>query len=182
MDKSALSSRVIKNLEDLSAYLKAYTTLRTTAIKSGNLAVSDVDFDLSYFFKPESEQLDTICGTSACAVGHFAVMRGFETNLSGVTDNKLIRLSWHDFSRDILGVGPSDETEQIWDWLFSAAWVDCDNTPLGVAARIEHFLEHGVPDEFYTEDYDCVANSDQIIEMYLPCRQALELECGIAKS
>ena len=44
---------------------------------------------------------------------------------------------------------------------------------------IEYFLEHGVPDEFYTEDYDCVANSDQIIEMYLPRRQALEEACRI---
>lgn len=179
MDKSALSSRVIKNLEDLSAHLKSYVTLRMTAVKSNNLKASDIDFDLTYFFKPKSDQVDTICGTSACAVGHFAVMRGFETNSSGVTDNKFTELSWCDFSRNILGIGPCSETEQIWDWLFSAAWVDCDNTPLGVVARIDYFLERGVPDEFYTEDYDCVANPDQMIEMYLKRREVLELECGI---
>ena len=179
MDKSALSSRVIKNLEDLSEYLKSYTTLRATAIKSSNLKANDVGFDLTYFFSSKPNESDVVCGTSACAIGHFAVMRGFKPTLSGAADKKGVEMIWQDFSRDILGVGPCSETEQIWDWLFSAAWVDCDNTPLGVVARIDYFLEHGVPDEFYTEDYDCVANPDQMIEMYLKRREALELECGI---
>ena len=103
---------------------------------------------------------------------------------AGVVDHVYGNFSWwHEFSEEHIGVASHNEQAPIWDWLFSGRWQVYDDTPLGAAARIEYFLENGVPDEFTRQhafDVDVIfaggCYGRGIIAKYLPRRQALEAE------
>lgn len=183
MHKSVLSAEAQNNLVELSEYLKVYA-------KQNAIHKKPIDFGLDIFFQEESDIKDYECGASACAVGHFAVMRGYaadengvfiENNVvckNGLTVNGGVNMGWRDFSKNVIGVSTWGEQQIIWNWLFSSGWCKFDNTPLGVAARIEYFLEHGVPDGDGINDVFGM-NVKKLLSTYLERREALERECGI---
>lgn len=43
--------------------------------------------------------------------------------------------------------------EGTWQWMFDAGWGQVDNTPEGVALRIEYVLDYGAPPPFATEEW-----------------------------
>lgn len=83
----------------------------------------------------------TKCGTAGCAIGH-----GPFAGIPKYADE-----SWYAYAERVFSGSDGD----LFDWLFSSAWYDYDNTPEGAAKRILHTLEHGVPvnHEFNTEIY-----------------------------
>lgn len=179
MDKSILTKQAQQNLQDLADYLKAYAAKRSSEEVNEPTAA----FGMGRFFNDELDKTAHQCGTSACAVGHYAIMREFECTEVSVIDKNLCELSWHKFSEEHIGVASHNEQAPIWDWLFSGRWQVYDDTPLGAAARIEYFLENGVPDEFTRQhafDVDVIfaggCYGRGIIAKYLPRRQALEAE------
>ena len=181
MDKSLLSEEAQSNLAELAAYLKSYAK-RWWVNGDTSGGNKPIGFDLERFFQEDLLTKRHECGTSACAIGHFALMRGFYVWQHGVFPIEGSEgMTWADFSTNIIGVSPRGNQKRIWHWLFSSYWSDFDNTALGVVARIEYFLEHGVPDEFSELDLsdDDGENADQVIDHYLDIRQNLEAKYNV---
>ena len=190
MDKSLLSEQAQSNLVELATYLKSHHKAWVKANTSGGKDEL-VGFDLWNFFHPSSENEEHKCGSTACAIGHFAVMRGYEAKEVGVyvTENTVgengfisdgNRMRWADFSDSIIGVASDGRQRIIWNWIFSSHWVRFDNSALGVAARIEYLLEHGIPYEFLAieiSDMDA-QHARHIINRYSHIKDALEAECA----
>ena len=189
-NKSELHDVTISNLQDLSKHLKS---VGVSLIADKLTVQSDVvGFDIgSYFSKIGGRDSGHICQSSACAIGHFAVMRGYEAKEVGVyvTENTVgedgfisdgNRMRWADFSDSIIGVASDGRQRIIWNWIFSSHWVRFDNSALGVAARIEYLLEHGIPYEFLAieiSDMDA-QHARHIINRYSHIKDALEAECA----
>lgn len=74
------------------------------------------------------------CGTVACAVGH-GPMFGIEPRIDEY---------WHDYSHRSFGCNPYVR-KSLFVWMFGTDWSIIDNTPQGAAARINFFLEKGLP-------------------------------------
>ncbi len=142
---------VRQNLYNLANFLKT--------VQEDNV---DVEFEMGSFYSTAEGYLLNRCGASACAVGHYAVMLGWEASddgtrpIGGFGDNPPTELhygslmSWTDFSDVVIGV-PRDsniEGRDAWDWMFDGDWNQSDNTAKGAAARIEYYLAHGVPEDF----------------------------------
>lgn len=145
----------VQNLRDLSAYLKA-------------LPETNVTFDMATFYDDNttSAELERLgeCGTSACAVGHYAMMRGWTSSHGGVkppvgvaikhglvrADGGAYPIGWSEFCTKEIGVEAiNDGEDELFEWLFDAYWGRIDNTPEGAAARIDYFLEKGLPSNFH---------------------------------
>jgi len=72
------------------------------------------------------------CHTIACAVGH-GPAAGIKAKATEV---------WKEYIKRAFGIlTGSDE----WYWLFSEGWGRTDNTPHGAGARIQIFLDKGIP-------------------------------------
>lgn len=142
----------VQNLKDLSAYLKS-------------LPKTKVTFDMATFYDTNAE-LERLgeCGTSACAVGHYAMMKGWKTREMGAQppadvarEHGLVRaeggtysMGWSEFCTKVIGVEiMTGNDDTLFEWLFDAYWASIDNTPEGAAARIDYFLEKGLPSNFY---------------------------------
>lgn len=82
-----------------------------------------------YSLKEEME-----CGTAACAAGYGP--------MAGIAPRQ--REGWNEYITRTL-IDTSLGHAFAWRWCFSCDWADIDNTPHGAAARIEYFLENGVP-------------------------------------
>ena len=179
MYQSPLSETVKANLLELADYLKGYAKL--VASNKGYKAetVVPVGFDIEYFYEKEVEIADHECDTTACAVGHFAIMRGFKAHGDGVVIEDGNLVDWRVFSENVIGIAPQGDLERYWDWMFCCTWVDCDNNPLGVVARIEHVLAHGVPDSYDNYFADCPIAAQKLMSVYLERRKELEIECGV---
>lgn len=118
-----------KNLETLREYLR-----------SGELKA---EFDMQHFCEhscqPGSESrrlwnVTTHCGSVGCAVGHATLC----------VEPKRPTEDWAGYMHRVLGI--RDWTAQE-EWLFHGGWADVDNTAEGAAARIDWFLNFGVPDD-----------------------------------
>ena len=181
-DKSVLTDEAQANLVELAAYLKNYATKIAEANRLKKSNAKATGFDLDHFFEDHHSGKHHNCSTTACAVGHFAIMRGYDPSFEGVNVEGDTSMGWRTFSAKVIGISPSGEHELIWDWLFAGVWSECDNTPLGVVARIEYFLEHGVPDDFNTELFSFIGNTtpEDITGTYIKRRYELETECGVA--
>lgn len=110
-----MTTEQIENLKKLSAYLK-----------SGNLKASFSMYD----YAQSSHLTRTTCGSVGCAVGH-APFVGIE---------KFPNEAWGMYSVRVFGI---NNTDLVWDFLFSAKWVKFDNTSLGASLRIDYYLEFG---------------------------------------
>lgn len=145
--KIKLTEFANNNLRALAGYLR-------TLAANGNV-LDGVGFDLATFSDTDLADKSE-CQSSACAVGHFAIMLGGKPTDDGVILESGVFLDWLGFSIQSLGIkstGASGEAV-AWEYLFGDDWASIDNTPLGVVARIEFFLEHGVPNRFI----DCSDN------------------------
>ena len=183
MDKSLLSEFAINNIKELADYL------RLVALKSmeddNRPNVDIVKFDIANFFDEEYLVDGMDCHTSACAIGHFAIMHDLKHDRDGAYTKNGNFFGWRHFAEECVGIKQWGEQGTIWEFLFSGKWAFVDNTPLGTA-RIDHFLEHGVPDVFIkspifqdTGIYNPIDVSikDEVVQPYLARRQALEAEC-----
>lgn len=141
--------------EYVSAETRAELAKLSTYLREKASQDSHLKFDMETFYSPNPH----LCGSSACAIGHYAIMLGWEPVNGGVSPpakqglencpaDRGEVLGWMTFSRQVLGLKSRGATEHDWNWMFSGEWGDVDNTALGAAARIDYYLEHGVPDSF----------------------------------
>lgn len=144
-----LTDRHRENLAKLAAYLES-------------LPADYSHFRMSVYYTPDhhdwNDERDSFvpCGTAACAVGHgpAAGIGGPALgSLDGYADQPIdsgfvASTDWDDYSNTHLC--PIDA--EAWYFLFDSRWLRRDNTHQGAAARIRHFLVHGVPprEEWYT--------------------------------
>ena len=145
--KIKLTEFANNNIRALAGYLKT--------LAANDNVLDGVGFDIATFSDDDIADKSE-CQSSACAVGHFAIMLGGKPTEHGVILESGVFLDWLDFSIKSLGIestGTSGEAV-VWEYLFGDAWENIDNTPLGVVARIEFFLKHGVPNRFI----DCSDN------------------------
>lgn len=78
------------------------------------------------------------CGTVACAAGH-----GPNAGIKPLDDE-----NWATYSIRLAG-----HCDRSWNWLFSAWWIEYDNTLQGAVKRIRYYLKHGVPAWFNNDDF-----------------------------
>lgn len=141
--------------ECVSAQTRAELVKLSTYLREVDSRPSNLKFDMETFYSPTPHE----CGSSACAIGHYAIMIGWQPMYGGIAppEGQVVEtcsigesnvLGWQVFSRQVLGLSNRGSTEEDWDWLFSGEWGGVDNTALGAAARIDYYLEHGVPDPF----------------------------------
>lgn len=175
VNRSSISSAAQANIKKLAEHLK---TLGTNDNRFDN-----VSFDMQFycrFLDVEDDVEDNDCGSSACAVGHYAILLGADVEVDGVDMPNGDSLTWVQFAQKYVGINPCGWSEQqiCFDWLFSGEWDVLDNTPLGAAARIEHFLEHGIPQSF--ADSTSVAKYNKsMVAVYLARREALEHDAAL---
>ena len=164
-----------KNLKELAAYLRKFTVLPKVPL-----------FDMTSFYNPQYEEDDVgVCATAACAVGHYAIMRGWDASENGAKPKNpskeylaeytgmhgdLKRMSWCDFCTEEIGVEAISDDTSVFDWLFGSDWDEVDNTPTGAAKRIDYFLEFGVPEKFIDLGGDSKACEayKETLEKYTP--------------
>ena len=179
LHKTALTDFAIGNLQQLSERLKSVSLSLAKAQPDQNMAL----FGMRHYVKADKSKNGHDCISSACAVGHFAILLGLECGQEGVIDDEGLEIGWDTFSEEYIGIPQYGEQSVIWDWLFSCRWSVLDDTPLGAAARIDRFLERGVPSKFSTSpafdfslDFDDVSKeeSTHMISYYLARREALE--------
>ena len=153
-EKLVLSKKAAGVIADLSDYLKKIAV--TENENKEELVAFDMEFFHKLFFHKltagDAERNE--CGATACAVGHCAVMMGFIPTGNGVITREQEEdgevLNWNEFCKQYIDINPTGTQEDIliWDWFFSGGWSEVDNTPLGVVARINYFLEKNLPKNF----------------------------------
>lgn len=130
------------NLESLSNYLK------------GPL---QAEFNMAQFHDGADSASPT-CGTVGCAVGHATLA----IEPLAMNPGHYYPESYYSYAKRVLGV---DYIAKEWDWMFSDKWAlrhdddtgeeitGPDNTPQGAAARIDVFLQRGVPEDYLQQMY-----------------------------
>lgn len=99
------------------------------------------EFDMSRFCGSPTGPFITampLCGSVGCAVGH-----GPDAGIPPLADEK-----WDEYSNRVF---ISAHMGGAWEWCFSGAWSDTDNTPQGAAARIRWFLEKDLPADWFDQ-------------------------------
>jgi hypothetical protein len=97
-------------------------------------------FDIGIFMRRGNNCLSPrasvhVCLTAACIIGWLPAS-GFPAKRDE---------DWFDLSERAFGIAYESDD---WDWLFGSQWVHCDNTPIGAALRIEHYIAHGLPENW----------------------------------
>jgi len=89
------------------------------------------------------ESIKHECNSVGCVIGHCTVLdkRPLPILRSGDID-------FNDWSLDFTGLDPNSNE---WRYLFASEWEDVDNNPVGAAKRIRHFLENGLPKNWYEQ-------------------------------
>ena len=101
-------------------------------------------FDMATFFsrgmqefKPDTKANLNICGTVACALGHFPSF-----GMPGLHDEEWIGYSYRVTGLDICRAGE-------WDWCFGQDWAYTPyNAAKHAASRIWWLLDRGLPDDW----------------------------------
>jgi len=97
-------------------------------------------FDMGKFRTGEYKERE--CASVGCVLGHCTVI---DENLLPIDhDNNIDFPNW---SLEFTGLHPFYHLEK-WQYLFSSDWSYVDNTPVGAAKRIRHFLEQGLPQDW----------------------------------
>lgn len=126
---------------------------RTNLIKLANYFSQHkklkADFDMHEYCEYSHFIMSTNCGSIGCAIGHGPY--------AGI--DKYANEYWREYSERVFGI---DICSRLWDFLFSSAWTDVDNTKIGVVRRINYVLKNGhIPDDFNTCDI-----SKKIVSQY----------------
>jgi len=110
-------------------------------------------FDMYHFREGESVKHE--CDSVGSVLGHCTILdrRPLPLDKSGEID-------FYAWSKDFTGL-PSNSYE--WQYLFFYSWSACDNTPVGAAKRIRHFLEQGLP-----KDWQKQMEGDASLSCYAP--------------
>ena len=89
------------------------------------------------------ELLKHECDTVGCVLGHCTILdkRPLPILRSG-------NINFYAWSIKFTGLGPFSNE---WRYLFASGWGAVDNTPIGAANRIRHFLEKGLPTDRQTQ-------------------------------
>ena len=120
----------------------------------------NIRFNMETYYK----QLPNECGTIACAIGCASeivapreiAVHYFDEMYQAVVNDNLDGEnalgshdfeSWDAYAKRLFGFSNNDDGAG--GWCFEADWAQVDNTPLGAARRIEWYLEHGLPDDWY---------------------------------
>ena len=128
------------NLETLAAHLEQYAEERNQDVKfSMDTYFEEVDGTAEFEPVDAWEYRDSICDTVCCALGH-GILAGIEPDV-GATE------SWLVYSKQFGG-------DDLYNWVFSCAWADADNTPIGAAKRIRWVLEGKAVPMFTVVVYD----------------------------
>lgn len=101
------------------------------------------DFNMRRFRKGGlSKKIE--CNTVGCAVGHCTILdtENIKKNFMDEYCNVEF-LYWSKVFTDLY--------DDQWEYLFSYAWVNIDNTPQGTANRIRYIVKHGFPKNIYEQ-------------------------------
>lgn len=81
------------------------------------------------------------CGTVACGIGHgpAAGILANEDEIRRYADGTVL-VSWYDYARRAFGL---DAFRSAGAFLFNSSWKYYDNTPTGLADRIDYYLATG---------------------------------------
>lgn len=81
------------------------------------------------------------CNSVGCIIWHCTILdtEPLPRDLDGGID-------FYKWSKSFTGISPFTND---WEYLFSWAWVMTDNTPTGAAKRIRHYVENGLPENWY---------------------------------
>ena len=170
MNHKTLDPQVKDNLIRLSRYLKS-------------LPPETKSFDMgTYCFRRSN---DSKCPSAACAIGHYAVMEGWEAKNRGAVPPPHLEgkvgetlegaIPWVQFANEVIGVPYRKGDRHLGDWIFSSEWSDVDNSALGAAARIDYYLEHGIPEKFLMSNSTSKYNYS-MVEEYRKSKEAIEAE------
>jgi len=94
-------------------------------------------FDMERFRTGEIKHHE--CDSVGCVIGHCTVLDKNPLPLHKSGD-----IAFYAWSKEFTGL-PSLSPD--WQYLFSSEWETVDNTPVGAASRIRHFLENGLPQD-----------------------------------
>lgn len=125
------------NLRKLADFLSTKADPERFDIR--NYRITDDGYE--NFLKPSEPEPE--CGTICCAAGYGPT--------AGIPAQK--HETWETYVTRAFGALPDASDYNLWDWAFSAKWVDIDNTPAGAARRIRHYLEHGLPTNIQEQLY-----------------------------
>lgn len=118
-----------KNLAKLATYLESLPDDYEAFDMSSFFDSTDHEAEISYALHNGGVHN---CGTSACAVGH-GPAAGFLLNPDEIG---WFGPRWSEYSARVFTYPHTPE----WDWMFSGAWCEVDNTIKGAAARIRYLL------------------------------------------
>lgn len=124
--------RQVRNLIRLAKYL-------------WSLSEDYAHFDMATYFDPDDKGFSSLndlpqhftkaklnsCGAVACAIGHSLAIDTMELTKSNVS-------MWCSLAKDLYG--QTDMGENFGRYLFSAEWIEHDNTSKGAAMRITYLL------------------------------------------
>lgn len=178
-EKLVISEKAKGVIAQLSDYLK------NLALNENENKDELIGFDMQDYHRfTDGDEDKNECGATACAVGHCAVMMGFIPTNDGVITREQTEdgysLSWPEFSQKYIDMSNCSTKEEalIWEWFFSGEWDEVDNTPLGVVARINHFLEKGLPENFIISQSTAKYNYMMVSE-YVDSATALKKELAL---
>jgi hypothetical protein len=106
------------------------------------------------------EKGPAVCGTCACALGH-----GLAAGIAPLAPLAEVTFQWsfwQSYSEQFV------DGDRQWQWCFSDAWGDFDNSHRGAAARIRYLLANGVPLGFGYFDEESVDEAGEWMELYMP--------------
>lgn len=94
-----------------------------------------------------AESPKEICGSVACMAG-YAVLHAPEELINSCRPDQLF--DYDEFTEEFFDINIGSP---LYNWLFSPAWAETDNTVEGAVRRMEYTIEHGgTPDWFEDED------------------------------
>lgn len=94
-------------------------------------------FNMSYYrIKGDSDTVE--CGSVGCIIGHCTKLDS-SSNISRFPSGTIDFTAW---SAKFTNV---KHGSMAWNYLFSSLWKDVDNTPIGSAKRIRHYVKNGLP-------------------------------------
>ena len=162
MKASDLSINAQTNLKELAEFLQ----------KLDGEDNPKVIFDLEYSCEPTYKGQELV-STSIDAVCCFALMKGYKTSNYGVHFGNGLNVEWSMVAERYIGIGSEHNTKAVLDWINSGEWSDVDNTPLGAAARINYFLNKGIPEAFLMSNA-CAKYNETMLRLYADERASLQ--------
>lgn len=104
-------------------------------------------FDMDVYRSGQEKYAE--CDSVGCIIGHCTVLD--KENLPINSFGKIMFGCWIE---QFTGVCCQSSTSLEFRWLFSTDWSFIDNTAIGAYKRIEWYINHGVPKNWYNQMYN----------------------------